>query len=524
MQRSKFINASICKRLLTSTRQKHGTVSTDTITTTTTTTTNTPSPTKQYKDNAERLLHLFRDTRSKTQSLVSTLEPDDFVVQTAHYTSPPKWHIGHVSWIYEAIMGKIDSKYGFEKGEISKYLNSYYRQFGTPHDKASRGIISRPTTKKMFEYFEKTSAKVERFMAEYADDINAHGTAYKNHNDPKDTARLLEMGIHHECQHQELLVYDLQHILADRYHPAQEMLCKPRAVYEKADHTQRHHNDNNDKKQVKVEGGIYMLGHNGGQYCYDIELPEHKIYMNSYNIDIYPITNGQYMEFIEDDGYNTYRHWLSDGWEKVNENNWESPMYWEQDKKSKAWKTRDFAGLRDVNPYEPVCHISYYEAAAYCKWAKKRLPTEAEWEKAACWDYNKQQKRVYPWGDDAPTSDKCNLLESGRWMCSEIGRYPQGVSAYGCHQMIGDVWEWTSSEFSGYPGFESGFDEYNDKWFANQKVLRGGSFGTPCISIRGSYRIFFRPDERWMISGFRCAQDAASSNADTDVVKFEQTI
>lgn len=410
-------------------------------------------------------------------------------------------------------MGKIDSRYGFEKGEISEYLNSYYQQFGTPHDKAKRGVISRPTTKRMFEYFEDTSAKVERFVADHADDINAHHTTmHKSRNDPKDAARLLEMGIHHECQHQELLVYDLQHMLADKYRPAQEMLRKPNAARSNAAHQRSHnYNKNTGKQKVQIEGGIYMLGYNNSGYCYDIELPEHKTYLNPYSIDVYPTTNGQYMKFIEDGGYNTYRYWLSDGWEKASECDWESPMYWERDKKTDAWKTRDFAGLRDVNPHEPVCHVSYYEADAYCKWAKKRLPTEAEWEKAACWDHSMQQKRTYPWGDDAPTPDRCNLLESGQWKCSEICSYPQGVSAYGCHQMIGDVWEWTSSEFAGYPGFKSGFDEYNDKWFANQKVLRGGSFGTPCISVRGSYRNFFRPDERWMISGFRCAQDAQAA-------------
>jgi formylglycine-generating enzyme required for sulfatase activity len=180
-------------------------------------------------------------------------------------------------------------------------------------------------------------------------------------------------------------------------------------------------------------------------------------------------------------------------------------MYWE--KIDDTWHVRDFLGIRKINPNEPVNHVSYYEAEAYCKWAGKRLPTEAEWEKAACWNEEKQQKSIFPWGNDSPTVKNCNLLESYHWGCTEVGTYPDGASQSGCQQMMGDVWEWTSSEYTGYPGFKSGFDEYNDKWFTNQKVLRGGSFGTPTMSIRGSYRNFFRPDERWLFSGFRCAED-----------------
>ena len=163
-----------------------------------------------------------------------------------------------------------------------------------------------------------------------------------------------------------------------------------------------------------------------------------------------------------------------------------------------------FAG-NAIDPKEPVCNVSYYEASAYCKWAGKRLPTEAEWEKAATYDTD--NKREYPWGLEKPDSSKANLLESHIWKPSRIGSYPDSSSPLGCEQMIGDVWEWTSSEFTGYPGFKSGFDEYNDKWFTNQKVLRGGSFATPSMSIRSSYRNFFKLDERWMFAGFRCAQD-----------------
>ncbi|KER06482.1 Iron-dependent oxidoreductase EgtB protein [Marine Group I thaumarchaeote SCGC AAA799-E16] len=423
------------------------------------------------------LLEQFRETRSRTLELVKTLEKDDFVVQTAFFMSPPKWHIGHVSWIYEAIMSKLDKNYEFYSKEFSEYLNSYYQQFGVPHDKGLRGVISRPTVDQIFQYFNTINQRVEKFIETQSLDENA--------------VRLITMGFHHECQHQELLVYDLQHLLAEQYRPVRKnQIQKQNSV---------------ERDSVQIKGGLYTMGFNGKEFCYDIELPEHKVYLNDYKIDVFPVTNQQYLEFIEDGGYETYKYWLSDGWEKVKENKWKAPMYWE--KIDGKWNVRDFLGIREINPNEPVCHVSFYEADAYCKWARKRLPTEAEWEKAACWDENKQEKTIFPWGNDQPTEEKCNLLESYYWGCTEIGTYPNGKSPSGCQQMIGDVWEWTSSEFTGYPGFKTGFDEYNDKWFTNQKVLRGGSFGTPKMSIRGSYRNFFRLDERWLFSGFRCAED-----------------
>ncbi|MCV0391917.1 MAG: ergothioneine biosynthesis protein EgtB [Nitrosopumilus sp.] len=423
------------------------------------------------------LLELFRETRIRTLNLVKTLEKDDFVVQTASFMSPPKWHIGHVSWIYEAIMSKLDKNYEFYSNEFSEYLNSYYQQFGKPHDKGLRGVVSRPTVDQIFQYFNTINQRVERFI--------------ESQTLTKEAVRLIVMGFHHECQHQELLVYDLQHLLAEQYKPVtKNLIPKPNHI---------------EKKSVLIKGGIYTMGYNGADFCYDIELPEHKVYLDDFKIDIFPITNKEYLKFIEDGGYETYKYWLSDGWEKVESNNWKAPMYWE--KIDGDWHVRDFLGIRKINPNEPVCHVSYYEADAFCKWAGKRLPTEAEWEKAACWNEEKQEKTIYPWGNDQPTDDRCNLLESYNWGCSEIGAYPNGASPTGCNQMIGDVWEWTSSEFMGYPGFKSGFDEYNDKWFTNQKVLRGGSFATPQMSIRASYRNFFRLDERWLFSGFRCVED-----------------
>ena len=360
------------------------------------------------------LLQQFKETRNRTLELVKNLEKDDFVVQTAAYMSPPKWHIGHVSWIYEAIISKIDKNYQFHSKELSEYLNSYYQQFGSPHDKGLRGIISRPTINEIFQYFNTINQKVEKFI--------------QTHELNEQEKKLIVTGFHHECQHQELLVYDLQHLLAEQYLPVRKNKINIQ--------------ENKEKEFAKIKGGIYEMGYNGNEFSYDIELPEHKTYLEDYNIGIFPVTNKEYLEFMNDGGYETYKHWLSDGWEKVKSNDWKSPMYWE--KIDDDWFVRDFLGIRKINPNEPVCHVSYYEADAYCKWAGKRLPTEAEWEKAACWNDEKQEKTAFPWGNSSPTEANCNLLESYHWGCTEIGTYPNGKSPSGCQQMIGDVWEWLS--------------------------------------------------------------------------------
>ncbi|VVC05997.1 Hercynine oxygenase [uncultured archaeon] len=435
--------------------------------------------TSEQENITEIAIHLehFQKVRSQTLELVQTLEKEDFVVQTAPFMSPPKWHLGHVSWFYEVILNKMDTNYKFYSQEYSKVLNSYYQVFGEPHEKAKRGILSRPTVDETLQYFNIINERVQNFL--------------KNSKPDSNLIYLFNLAFNHEFQHQELLVYDLQHLLASAYRTVR--------------HNTRPKPSQVEKKSIKISGGLYDLGYNGTDFSYDIELPEHKEYFNDYSIDAFPVTNGDYLSFIEGDGYKDFRFWLADGWEQVKKNNWNGPMYWEKDEGT--WKRHDFRGKQKINPNEPVCNVSYYEADAYCKWAGKRLPTEAEWEKAACYDEEKKIKTIFPWGNTAPGEQHANLLESYLWSPTEIGSYPQGKSHYGIHQMMGDVWEWTSSDFVGYPGFKSGFAEYNDKWFANQKVLRGSSFATPKSSIRNSYRNFFRPDERWMFAGFRCVEN-----------------
>lgn len=419
------------------------------------------------------ILSEFIQTRSRTLELVENLEQDDYIVQTAEYMSPPKWHLGHVSWLFEVVMNRINPSYQFYSDEFSAYLNSYYNQFGEPHRKDRRGVVSRPALEQILEYYAEINRRVERFL-----------------EDGEGQSELVEMAIHHECQHQELMIYDIQNLLADKYRPVRR--DTPPTIQRVI-----------TPHMIPVEGGLYNIGYDRDGFCYDIEQPVHRTYLDDYQIGKFPVTNGEYMKFMEDGGYDNFRYWLADGWKRVQENGWKSPMYWEMT--DDIWHIRDFGGMRPIDANAPVVHVSFYEADAYARWAGKRLPTESEWERAACWDPDSGKNHIFPWGDDTPDTRRCNLLESHLWGVTPIGSYPEGASPCGCEQMIGDVWEWTASEFVGYPGFQSKFQEYNDKWFTCQKVLRGGSFGTPSISIRASYRNFFRLDERWMFAGFRLA-------------------
>ena len=241
-------------------------------------------------------------------------------------------------------------------------------------------------------------------------------------------------------------------------------------------------------------------------FAFDNEKPAHKVFLQDFAIDRAPVSNGDYLEFMRD-GYQDFRWWFSEGWEVANREHWQAPLYWELH--DGEWMIRDFSGLHSAasKTNEPVSHVSYYEASAFAKWAGKRLPSEAEWEKAACFVADGNARQLFPWGDGAVDSSKANLFENGLRAPAPIGAFPAGQNTYGCQQMIGDVWEWTTSDYVPYPGFKSEFDEYNDKWFVNQKVLRGGSFATPQIHIRATYRNFFHAHERWMVAGFRCAKD-----------------
>jgi len=438
------------------------------------------------KDN-NKMYHLFNEVRRQTIELVETLEIEDFVIQTETFMSPPRWHIGHVSWFFDQLLKKNFKNYKSFKSDYSFYLNSYYNAFGEPFNKAKRGTISRPTVSETIDYWKWINDQVSAFFKqiELTDEI----------------FKLFLLAYNHEWQHQELIVYDIQHLLQDIYEPKRKNNPPPYT-----------NGTVHKKEMIKIPGGIFEMGYDQNKwkdfFAYDVEMPPHKVFLNDYYIDNTPVTNGDYLQFVLQGGYSDYKNWLSDGWAAVKQNKWQAPMYWEKDTNG-DWFRRDFKGKKYIEHYpdEPVTNLSYYEADAYARWSGKRLPTEAEWEKAASWDENENTKRIYPWGNESPNDINSNLLESKIWSVCNVFQYESGKSYYGCYDMVGDCWEWTQSEFMAYPGFKSGFTEYNDKWFGNQKVLRGGSFGTPKLSTRNTYRNFFRPDERWMISGFRCAKD-----------------
>ncbi len=441
----------------------------------------------QTKYTIKQLESYFETARRQTREILAPLEIEDYVIQTDFFMSPPRWHLGHVSWFFDQLLREHSGNYTPFQLDFGNYLNSYYRTFGEPFDKGKRGTVSRPTVAETIAYADWIDEQVMCFLQKEIKKFSP------------EIFRLFMMGINHEYQHQELLVYDVQHLLQDRFHP-KDLADAPEV-----------NGIETKNEMIRIPGGIFELGYDENweqPFHYDVESPQHRVYLNDFLIDRYPVSNGAYLEFIEAGGYQDFRNWLSDGWDVIQKNGWSAPLYWELED-SGEWVMTDFRGRNLIKHIadEPVVHVSFYEAWAFAKWAGKRLPTEAEWEKAAAWDEKTGRKGIFPWGDDFPENKHGNLFENRLWAPCRIGSYPEGKSYYGVEQMIGDMWEWTVSEFMPYPGFKSGFAEYNDKWFGNQKVLRGGSFATSRHQTRNTYRNFFRCPERWVIAGFRCAQD-----------------
>ena len=465
---------------------------------------------KALISDAKALIDLYRDVRSRTMQIVAPLELEDYVIQTAEFMSPPRWHIGHTSWFFETLLQQYKPGYKAYSPQFLFYFNSYYEGFGARIERPKRGTKSRPTVAETVAY----RKHIDELMLDFLEGLETH-------QDAATIRSLVRLGLEHEMQHQELLVYDIKHLLCDQYEVVRERPPIARV---------------NVEGMAEFEGGLFWLGFNdiqgpkskvqgraSEQFAFDNEKPAHQVFLQDFALDRALVSNAEYLEFMRAGGYNDYRWWFSEGWEVVTKEHWQAPLYWELH--DRQWVIRDFTGLHSVEEKanEPVSHVSFFEASAFAKWAGKRLPTEAEWEKAtriaAAETRGRRDAgtrrleepvnalRLFPWGEEAVTENRANLLENGYWNVSPIGSFPDGANSSGCHQLIGDVWEWTTSDYVPYPGFQSEFDEYNDKWFVNQKVLRGGSFATPQLHIRSTYRNFFHAHERWMVSGFRCAQD-----------------
>jgi len=469
------------------------------------------------------LLARYRVVRALTDALAAPLSAEDRQAQSMPDASPAKWHRAHLTWFFETFVLKnlpghaaFDPRYGF-------LFNSYYEAVGPRHARPRRGLLTRPSDAEVTDY----RTHVDRAMARLIETAPEAALA--------ELAPLIELGLHHEQQHQELLLTDVKHLLgcnpiAPAYAPAPPRLNR----------LLRNAGQPPKLEFVALAGGRRKIGHAGPGFAFDNEGPRHAVLLGDFKLASRPVTNAEYLDFIQDGGYRSAAHWHADGWAAVQTEAWRAPLYWrEQDgvparrsapAREGGWQEFTLHGLVPLDPAAPVTHVSFYEASAYAAWAGARLPTEAEWEVAAAGAL------------DGDIEAGANLLASGNLhpvAANEIDVVPaqagtqssrtpptsldsrlrgndkrkQGSNGTGAEfsQLIGDVWEWTGSAYLPYPGFrapQGAIGEYNGKFMVNQMVLRGGSCATPAGHIRASYRNFFYPHQRWQFTGIRLARDA----------------
>ncbi|HET7361428.1 MAG TPA: ergothioneine biosynthesis protein EgtB [Salinimicrobium sp.] len=384
---------------------------------------------------SENLAKLFQDTRTRSEKICSYLETEDYVVQPIVDVSPPKWHLGHTSWFFEEFVLKNFPDFQPFDEQFAYVFNSYYESVGEKVVRTDRGNLSRPTVMEVYNYRKHITEAVNSIM--------------KTRELSAEIKNVIETGCHHEQQHQELLLTDIKYILGNN-----PILPKYNDEFEE------NPVENFPQKWIGMEEGIYEIGHkNPDEFCYDNELGLHKTYLENFEISNKLVTNGEFLEFMEDDGYKKVLLWHSEAWEWIPENNIGSPLYW-HNIKGKWWQYT-LNGIKELNLEAPLSHISYFEAFAFAQWKKMRLPTEFEWEVA---------QKHFNWG-----------LR----------------------------WEWTESAYSPYPNFktaEGALGEYNGKFMVNQKVLRGGSVATTPNHSRPTYRNFFQPSLRWQFTGLRLAR------------------
>lgn len=419
----------------------------------------------------QELTDQFKTVRRQTEAICQPLATEDYVVQSIDDVSPPKWHLGHTTWFFEQVILE-QFKDGYQRYHPNFYFvfNSYYESFGDRVQRTLRGTLSRPLVEQVYEY----RKEIERRMLELIDTID--DTHWP------DLEKLTVLGTHHEQQHQELLVTDIKHIFADN--PLRPVYLEPAKPLESEDVPVL--------KFISFEGGLREFGASNGGFAYDNELPRHKAFVGDFQLADRLVTCGEYLQFIKDGGYENSQLWLSDGWDTIRSRGWIAPLYWEE--VDGEWHLATLSGFRPLRPEEPVCHVSYYEAAAYARWAGHRLPTEFEWELAA-----------QSLGSGNPTG---NLLDSGLFHTRAVSGSDKTNG--GLKQMFGDVWEWTNSAYLPYPGYlreQGALGEYNGKFMSNQMVLRGGSCATPKSHLRATYRNFFQCDKRWQFTGLRMASD-----------------
>jgi ergothioneine biosynthesis protein EgtB len=427
----------------------------------------------------EALLARFHEVRNFTNALGRGLAPEDCVVQSMPDVSPTKWHLAHTTWFFETfVLKKWVAGFRPANPQYAFLFNSYYNAAGDMHRRDLRGLISRPTVDETRKYRTAIDEEIESLITSADEHL-------LNEIEP-----ILILGIHHEQQHQELLITDIKHVLAQNPLYPVFRIGSARSPSALADGSA-----SGPSQFIEFNEAIIDIGHDGNGFAYDNEGPRHRALVLPFSLASRPVSNGEYIAFIEDHGYGRPEFWLSLGWMTVNDPasaGWQAPLYWM--KRDGEWWNFTLSGSRPVDPKEPVTHISYFEADAFANWSGARLPTEFEWERAAA-----------------------NVNIDGNFVETEAFHpRPSAVASAGSagesqfHQMFGDVWEWTHSSYSPYPGYRAApgaLGEYNGKFMCNQYVLRGGSCATSRTHIRRTYRNFFQPEKRWQFAGIRLARD-----------------
>lgn len=405
----------------------------------------------------------FARVRKQSLHLCEPLLSEDYTVQPHEDVSPPKWHLGHGSWFFENfILSAYLPGYRRFDERLNWFFNSYYESQGPRIHRSNRGNMTRPDLDRVLAY----RHYVDRAMAELLSDPN------------EEVQRLTDIGLQHEQQHQELLLTDIKYILGTNplyptYRERQQLMvpAPPELTY------------------LRIEGGIHRMGHRGEGFCWDNELSDHRVIVQDFAVGSRLVTNGEYLNFVRDGGYERFELWQMEGIAWARELEVKAPLYWQQD--GSDWKSYTLnEGMQPIEPHLPVTHLSWYEADAYARWADARLPTEFEWE-IACRELSPEVRK------------------DGNWVESENYHPTVAVNSED-HQMLGHAWEWTSSAYLPYPRYPrpaGALGEYNGKFMINQMVLRGGSCATPHDHIRLSYRNFFHPDKRWQFTGLRLARD-----------------
>jgi ergothioneine biosynthesis protein EgtB len=404
--------------------------------------------------------------RQQTEALTAALSAEDQMVQSCPEASPAKWHLAHTTWFFETfVLSQHLPGYRAFDQRFRDLFNSYYNAIGQQPEKTLRNTFSRPGLEDVRKY----RAHVDEHMRKLVQPGMAEALR-----------KLVVLGLNHEQQHQELIVTDIKHAFwSNPLRPAFQPANAPAAPSAAP-----------PQKPQRYEEGLYEIGATGDRFCFDNESPRHKVFLRPFRLASRPATCGDFLAFIDDRGYSRPELWLSDGWKALQAHRWSAPLYWE--KLNGEWFQFTCSGQRRIDEAEPVCHVSYYEADAFARWAGARLPTEFEWEVAA-----------------ADLKIEGNLLEQGSFHPRPA---PSSVEDGKPAQMFGDVWEWTASAYLAYPGYkpEAGaLGEYNGKFMSGQMVLRGGSCATPASHIRATYRNFFPPETRWQFSGIRLADDGS---------------